>query len=194
MTDFIEHHCHTSHYAFQIKKCTSPDCFYCIGNPVRMPIDDFKALSFVPLPLLDLTKEHYRPFSDLYGTAPQDNRPSLQLGQSEGRDIDREHRELFRNTKVRSCIPCQECLKPRVIYSASKPSREQNIAVAQVVESQLYTCGSVLFCPTSPYHSTIVVCQALRCSDPIEAQYYSATLVSFPRLLPLRYVRRNSCE
>ena len=34
MTDFIEHHCHTSHYAFQITKCASPDCFYCIGNPI----------------------------------------------------------------------------------------------------------------------------------------------------------------
>ena len=154
-----------------------------------MPIDNFKTLSFVPLPLLDLTKEHYRPFSDLYATIPQDNRPSLQLGQSEGHDIDREHRELFRNTRARNCITCQECLKPRIIYSASKTSREQNIAVAQVVESQLYICGSALFGPTSPYHSTIVVRQALRC----RVLFCNASVFP-PCALPLRYVRRTSCE
>ena len=180
LSDFIKAHCHASHYAFQIKKCTNQDCFYCSDNSIRMPSNEFEKLSFVPLPLLDATKEHYRPFLELYGTMPEDKRPSLQLGQSDAQDADRSHRELFRNTKARSHIICQECLKPRVIFSACRLSEEQKVVVAQAVELHLYTCGSVLFPPTSPHHSTIVVRQALTCNDPVEAQYYSATLVSFP--------------
>ncbi len=53
---------HASAYAFQVKKCLSDDCFYCQENPIRLPIAEFKKLHFLPLPLLDLTKEHHRPF------------------------------------------------------------------------------------------------------------------------------------
>ena len=93
LTDFIKSHCHASHYAFQIKKCTSEECLYCSEHPIAMPKDDFEKLSFVPLPLLNEKKEHYQPFSELYGTIPQDKRPSL--NESEGQDIDRLNKQLF---------------------------------------------------------------------------------------------------
>lgn len=47
-------------------------------------------------------------------------------------------------------------------------------------ESHLYTCGSPLFTNESPLHSSVVVRQKLTCSSPIEAQYYSAKLVTMP--------------
>ena len=46
--------------------------------------------------------------------------------------------------------------------------------------SQLYTCGCALFPPLSNFHGIIVVRQNISCISPIEAQYYSSKLVSFP--------------
>ena len=59
LQSFIKVHCHTSAYAFQVKKCLSDVCFYRQENPIRLLIEDFKKLHFLPLPLLDVTKEHY---------------------------------------------------------------------------------------------------------------------------------------
>ncbi len=49
-----------------------------------------------------------------------------------------------------------------------------------LVESKVYTCGSTLFYPNSPFHDTIVVKENISCADPMEASYYSAALVKFP--------------
>ena len=69
---FIKSHCHSSQYIFQIKMCSDATCFYCLQHPVRLPADIFKSLSFLPLPLLDDSKEHYQKFSELSGQAPSD--------------------------------------------------------------------------------------------------------------------------
>ena len=45
---------------------------------------------------------------------------------------------------------------------------------------RLFTCGCSLFQPTSKFYETIVVRQNCSCVTPVEAQYYSAKLVSFP--------------
>ena len=55
----MESHCSTTKYLFQVKKCLSENCLYCTSHPVRLPMDQFKKLSFVPLPLLD--GEKYTP-------------------------------------------------------------------------------------------------------------------------------------
>ena len=76
-------------------------------------------------------------------------------------------------------ITCGECQKPRCVYAASKLTREQKVLVQQVVESQVYTCGSTLFPPNSSLHDTVIVKQNCTCADPMEASYYSSTLVKF---------------
>ncbi|WAR07376.1 hypothetical protein MAR_017334 [Mya arenaria] len=64
-------------FHFQIKKCSEVDCFYCILNPPRPPVDVFDAIQFVPDPTLD-ENGAYKSFEDLYGTATDDSgRPSL---------------------------------------------------------------------------------------------------------------------
>ncbi len=44
----------------------------------------------------------------------------------------------------------------------------------------LYMCYSMLFPPSSQYHSSIITRANLSCADAIEFQYYSATLAKFP--------------
>ena len=79
--------------------------------------------------------------------------------------------------KVRGTIKCGECLKPRCIYSNAKLTRQEELELVTVKESNVYTCGASLF----PRESCgIVVREALVCTSLIESQYYSATLVHFP--------------
>lgn len=57
-------HSKSSHYAFQLKKCSSQECMYCSINPPRIPEDDFKDLHFLPDPE---PGEHnqYKTFTDV---------------------------------------------------------------------------------------------------------------------------------
>ena len=43
-----------------------------------------------------------------------------------------------------------------------------------------HTCGAAVFPPSSQLTDTVVVRQNIGCTNPMETQYYSATLVSFP--------------
>ena len=68
--------------------------------------------------------------------------------------------------------------KPRCVYSETSLKREEKQKLTELEED--YTCGSILFPPASPYHSSIITRANLLCRDPVEPQYYSATLVKFP--------------
>ena len=54
------------------------------------------------------------------------------------------------------------------------------VTICAIQESHVFTCGSALFPPNSPLSETICVRESVTCSDPMELQYYSATLVHFP--------------
>ena len=69
---FLSHCCQSRHYSFTIKKCGQPTCIVC--KPVRMPVEDFEKLSFLPDPV----PGHYLPFEDVYGTTTtEEHRPSM---------------------------------------------------------------------------------------------------------------------
>ena len=72
LQSFWAKHCHASQYVYQIKKCTDEACYYCLQHPIRLPTEVFSELSFLPLPLLDISKEHYKKFSDIYGQSPDE--------------------------------------------------------------------------------------------------------------------------
>ena len=75
---FVNEHCHSSHYLYQIKKCTKNSCSHCSKHPVRLPQDEFEKLNFIPLPFLNSAKDHYKMFTELYGQCPSEkDRPSL---------------------------------------------------------------------------------------------------------------------
>lgn len=52
--EFLKTHCQIRTYTFQIKKCTSQECYIC--QPIRMPYDQFKLLSFLPDPEISAGK------------------------------------------------------------------------------------------------------------------------------------------
>ena len=182
LLDFMKTHCIQSPYVFQVKKCLESSCSYCKEHPVRVTPEQFSLLHYLPLPLLDSSKTSYQSFEGLYGKEPSDSdRPSSKpSSNAEAAEVDKNNKAVLKSTKVRKVIPCGECGKPRCIYAASRLTREQEVIVNQVVESNIYTCGSIIFPPSSPFCDMIVVKQNISCADPMEASYYSAALVKFP--------------
>ena len=183
LKSFLKNHSHSSHYIFQLKKCTTEACVLCSEHKIRLPSDIFSSLTWLPLPLLDLSKEHYQPFELVYGKeVSEKDRPSLKGSWEDEEAVaaDTSNKDLFNAAKVRDVIVCQECYKPRCIYAKGKLSWTERVATKKVKESRLFTCGCALFPECSSYHGTIVVRQKLSCSAPMEAQYFSAKLVYFP--------------
>ena len=65
LKEFVDSHCHSSIYAFQVKKCLNASCYYCSERPVVMDKELFSSISFLPLPILDNKKEHFSTFSEV---------------------------------------------------------------------------------------------------------------------------------
>ena len=74
-------------------------------------------------------------------------------------------------------MSCGDYFKSRCVFSEAVLAQEEKDMRCELESS--YTCGSILFPPTSPYHSTIVTRANLSCRDCAEAQYYRATLIKF---------------
>ncbi|XP_035678681.1 uncharacterized protein LOC118417277 [Branchiostoma floridae] len=78
LSDFLKNHTKQTHYTFQVKKCTEPGCFVCNLCPPRLPADVFETVSFLPDPTLDVSREHYKKFAEVYGSCTtEEDRPSL---------------------------------------------------------------------------------------------------------------------
>ncbi|WAQ96533.1 hypothetical protein MAR_029223, partial [Mya arenaria] len=60
---FLSSHGKSSHYCFQLMKCTDRDCKYCTNNPVRN-VTMYEKLSFLPEPTPDASGAHYLPFKE----------------------------------------------------------------------------------------------------------------------------------
>ena len=69
---FLDNHCSSTKYLFQIKKFTDLSCYYCQQHPIRMQASEFASLSFIPLPTLLSNKEKYAGFDALFGTPPDE--------------------------------------------------------------------------------------------------------------------------
>lgn len=132
--------------------------YNCKEYTLRLPSDIFCALSWLPLPLLDSTKEHYQPFESVYGKpVSTEDQPSLKGSgdNAEAAAAYLSNKDVFNAGKVRDVIPCQECYKPRSIIARGKLSTEQKTNVEEVKASQLYTCGCALFPPLLPFHGSL---------------------------------------
>lgn len=97
---FIESHCLSSHYVFQLKHCSQ--------HPVQTDTEQFRALLYPPLPLLDERKENFVPFNEGYGQ-PLSRKNRLSRGQFTDPDVKgiyKNHKQLFVKSKVRTIIHC----------------------------------------------------------------------------------------
>ena len=62
----------------------------------------------------------------MYGQNTDDTYiPSAQVQETPATVNDRRNKEVFKTQKVRDVVVCEECLKPRCIYSDKKLTREQ---------------------------------------------------------------------
>ena len=155
--------------------------------PFDSPLQNLRNCIFF-LSLLDPTKEHYRPFEEVYGTPLSDkDQPSKVVGPSEDQKKVDKSRKFLTAAKVRGSITCGECGKARCVYAHSRLSRGQVSELECLKEQNLYTYGSSLS-PSSDCF--IMVREALVCSSPIEAQYYGATLMSFGLLTDPHFIQK----
>ena len=48
---FLEGHCHSIHYAFQLNNCCLDSCAYCSVHPIHMLQNQFESFSYLPMPM-----------------------------------------------------------------------------------------------------------------------------------------------
>ena len=118
---------------FQIKNCSNPGCvIYCCLQIVRLPMEPLIICSFLPDPLLDNSKEHYKDFHESYGKETTENdHPSLKFPLL-STETDKVNKELLFSHRFRSAIKCANCLQPRCIYAASKLDHKAFILLRRV--------------------------------------------------------------
>ena len=179
---WIDSHCRERQYTFQVRKCNNPEC--CLAP--QLPSDK---LEWLPDPVLDPTGEHYLPLDQVIGIieTTDSDRPSLNPQyKSKGKgpkgtetpinffmveELENQKKDsaLFTAQNARTIYECQECNKPRVVYSKQKLSRRQELSLALAL-SEEYTCGSGT--SVSGVQLRISLC----CGDPVELAYYSSQL------------------
>ncbi|KAK3084947.1 hypothetical protein FSP39_021903 [Pinctada imbricata] len=114
----------------------------------------------------------------LYGKEVDDtHRPSSTKSSDFGEDsqnADRTNRDLLKAPKARDIIKCGECQKPRLIYSSSKLSRDEENALRRLKEENSYTCGDEIDSSLG-----FVVRRCISCVSSVEIAYYGAHLKSY---------------
>ena len=79
-------------------------CF--VLHPNRLEDEIFDTLKFLPEPIFDQSKQHYKNFDELCGTVTgQKDRPSLKYG-LEASKADKKKKELLVSQKVRDVMKC----------------------------------------------------------------------------------------
>jgi len=111
--NFIEAHCNMSNYVFQVKKCQNGSCLHCSHHPECMSTENFEALCYLPLSLLDSKNESYLPFSEMYGQKPSEKDQPSKGSHSfqEVKELNTRRKPLFYLIicNVRDTITCREC-------------------------------------------------------------------------------------
>ena len=139
MMEFLKSHCVQRNYMFSVKKCGKAQCLVC--DVPRLPPDVFSKLHHLPNPIPD--GEHYKKFSDVYGTSTTEvHMPSLKEKIAKG------HGMAFSPTgqtanNARLLVRCVECQKQRVIHAQKTLDREIRKKIVKELETIWYTCGTV---------------------------------------------------
>ena len=94
--------------------------------------------------------------------------------------LDSLNKKIFVNSKIRDSICCDECGRPRLVYSMRAPCKKDYAAFALYKETVDYSCGAPLFAPEDeldeelkPLAALFHVKQARRCSDEVEDDYFN---------------------
>ena len=143
---------------------------------MRLPVDVFQEMNFIPAPLLDSSKEHYLTFDEAYGKmVTEKDRPSLKFS-LELIEEDKLHKQTLVAQYVRAVIKCASCLKPRCIYSNCKFNDSVKKEVKSIIDDDTYICGGNFADDDSYLRHSAFVRRQLSCSEPMETAYYSCNL------------------
>ena len=104
--------------------------------------------------------------------------------QKKAKQLDAEKKGVFVGSKMRDAICCDECGRPRLIYSMKVPKKALLATLDAYKEGIDYQCGGCLFDadevaegdpPLKALAETFHVRQALTCRDAVESSYYNYT-------------------
>ena len=174
LQSFLQHCCISRNYFFTISKCGDQTCTIC--GPSTLPPDLLRELHHFLDPVLATDKEHYKPFADVWGTATtEEDRPSLSnRGTSENASTksNPETTTPLVKEKVRSCVHCVGCDKPRCIFSHRALSTDQADSLKAALQDFEFTCGGPLL-PEDHQLYRVAVVRQCSCMDDVERVYYS---------------------
>lgn len=133
-------------------------------------------LNFIPAPLLDRTKEHYKKFEEVYGSVPDEkDRPSMTFSK-ELTEEDNLHKEMLVSQKVRAIIKCAMCNNPRCIYVNAKLTGNIKANVDYLISEGEYACGGTFADDESYLRQSGIVRRQLTCGSQIETAYFSSKI------------------
>jgi hypothetical protein len=191
--NWLQRHCKQCLYSFQIRKC---DDEHCCKKPSVDSLSDW-----LPDPMLQEDKEHYKSFETVYGTETMESdRPTFiaikssalckaKSGTHASKSVTSMPGLLgtqaydkalladsgtYTGQNARAVVECIECRKPRVIYSTSWPSRYSS-QLALILSEYDYTCGAPVTIPGHVLHGKIFTRLDMTCESYIELAYYSST-------------------
>ena len=193
---WIEIHCRSRNYTFQIRKCKEKNC--CL--PPRLTNEQ---MQWLPDPVLNETKEHYKSYNEVKGTETNESdRPTLKakpmkekglnFGKNAELNVTQEnpeidvHEEEFGvpapdahlciTQNATAIVECVECRKPRVVYSHHKLTDRQLMSFTISISDYEYTCGSPLLPPTNSMYKKVMCRLNVTCNSHVELAYYGSGL------------------
>ncbi|PKY34602.1 hypothetical protein RhiirB3_499282, partial [Rhizophagus irregularis] len=171
LVEFIKTHCQERAYSFQIKKCNQPSCEVCY--PIRMPIDVFQNLYFLPDPVPSRDNpDRYETFANLYGKFTTEKfRPSLINLNSKA---ELAPSNILISAKIRGYIKCKSCGKTRCLYSELKLTEQEKQDLESALQTYTYSCGSPIFPDDHSLAQKVFVRVQISCDSPIELLYYTS--------------------
>ena len=176
-------------FSLQMRKCEDTACC----SPSSLPRDQ---LHWLPLPVLDNTGEHYRPFQECYKSgdpsdgdmpsvlqektdrrAPKPRQtPAVPTVASEEPALSPAYAAKFTGQNARVLVECVDCRKPRVVHSTTRLSERQKLGLAIVFSEYEYSCGSEVVPPEHSLHNKVFVRMTLTCESRVESSYYSSDI------------------
>ena len=173
----------------KVEGCDCEACKQGLWAPWSLPFDLVEPM-LLPIARATIIEgvdaRHYMPYAEAK-TKPvtAEHQPSKQARvAADAEDPDKEAKDLgfFKaSSQVHRHIKCGACDKPRCVYSLKAFDRNYKnytpTSVNQlnrVLHDSSYKCGDVLFSNDHPCHEQFFVKASLKCSDPIEAHYYTS--------------------
>ena len=170
---FIKGHVKFGLYKTTIMKCNDAACPY--HKPVRMAQQIWETLNWFPDATLDANSQTsgWRSFANSWGK-PTTEKDYPSNKEAEKAKEDRMNTKVLHGKYAVGWVRCSlpSCRKPRVLFKAKPLTEEEKTVVLLLEENTDYTCGAPVTMAGHALHGHLFARASLRCSDPVEFDYY----------------------